>query len=92
MGHGRKIVMYPLSFRDFIRVADEALFRKLPEIKQFTVDEILSKTWRCAPYLDKLIELFTLYLQSEGMPLAVKSLLAEGQVSRDAYTTYLSWA
>ncbi|CAB50431.1 ATP-binding protein [Pyrococcus abyssi] len=87
-GKGKEIIMYPLSFRDFVGVVAPELYRKIPVVRE------ISKVRECLkllPWKDELHRLFLLYLRSGGFPRAIKDVLGKGRVSGDTYDTYLSW-
>jgi len=90
-GAGRDFILLPLSFRDFIKVADVELYSKLPTFKNLEEDEIKAKTSACLPLLDKLNVLFENYMRCGGFPLAVESFLVDGYVKQDVYEAYLAW-
>ncbi|AEH24936.1 ATP-binding protein [Pyrococcus yayanosii] len=87
-GMGRDIIMYPLSFREFLKVAAPEIYSKLP-----TVDPNgdVSKCLRLLPWKDRLYEMFMLYLRSGGFPRVVREILERGSVSRESYDIYISW-
>ncbi len=87
-GRGRDIIMYPLSFREFVKVAAPELYSRIPKIKD--VAEI-EKCLKLRPWKEELYDLFVLYLKSGGFPRAVKDVLEKGKVSEETYDTYLSW-
>jgi len=90
-GKGRDFTLLPLSFRDFVKVADVDLYSKLPTFKNLNEDEIKAKTSACLPLLDELNLLFEDYMVCGGFPLAVESFLIDGHVERSVYEAYLAW-
>ncbi|AEC51962.1 hypothetical protein PNA2_1045 [Pyrococcus sp. NA2] len=87
-GKGKDIVMNPLSFREFVKVARPDIYSKLPRIKRISEVKECSKL---RPWREELYDLFILYLKSGGFPRAVKDILEGGKVSEETYDTYLSW-
>lgn len=90
-GAGRDFTMLPLSFRDFVRVADPELHAKLPSVKNLAEAEIRKKTAACLPLLDELNDLFEKYMTCGGFPLGVESFLTSGKVEQGVYDAYLAW-
>ncbi|AAL80885.1 hypothetical protein PF0761 [Pyrococcus furiosus DSM 3638] len=74
-GKGKDIVMNPLSFGEFVKVARPDIYSKLPRIKRITKVKECSKL---RPWREELYDLFILYLKSGGFPRAVKDIL-EGE-------------
>jgi predicted AAA+ superfamily ATPase len=89
-GHGQDITFHPLSFREFLRVANPKLYKNLGELNSLRPAQIWESCLRMAPWLDELNEAFLAYIRCGGFPLAVKSLLKEGEVSREAKDAFLS--
>lgn len=90
-GRGKDFTMYPLSFREFIKVANEELYNKIEPLKELNDKEIREKCFKLMPWSDEIYKLFEMYLKSGGFPLAVKSILENGFVKEEVYETYLSW-
>ena len=90
-GKGRDFIMYPLSFREFVQLVDDKIIENIGKIESLDKDEVRSKCFRARPWLNKLEELFELYLSSGGFPLSIRSILESGKISQDVITTYLSW-
>lgn len=90
-GKGKDFTMLPLSFRNFIKVADAGLYSRLPSLKSLEEDEIRRRTAVCLPFLDELNELFEKYMSCGGFPLSVESFLTGGVVERSVHEAYLAW-
>ena len=91
-GLGRDFTLLPLSFRDFVKVADEKLHAKLPSpLKTLSEAEIRRKTSACLLLLDELNALLEKYMRCGGFPLSIESFLVEGKVGRSAREAYLAW-
>lgn len=90
-GKGRDFIMYPLSFREFVSIADRRLGAKLEAFEKLEADEILSKSIRLYPWLSELNRLLELYLTCGGFPLSVRPLLEHGRILENVKRTYLSW-
>ena len=87
-GKGKDIIMYPLSFREFVRVASPEVYKNIPRVSDpFEADECID----AKPWTNELRILFSLYLKSGGFPRAVKDVLKSGRVSEETYETYLAW-
>jgi len=91
-GHGKDFTLLPLSFRDFIKIADKGLHTKLPlPLKTLAENEIKQKTAACLSLLDELNALFEKYIRCGGFPLCIESFLEKGEVERAAHEAYLAW-
>ena len=91
-GAGKDFTLLPLSFRDFIKVADKELHTKLPPpLETLAESEIERKTAACLPLLDELNTLFEKYMRCGGFPLCIESFLEKGEVERAAHEAYLAW-
>jgi predicted AAA+ superfamily ATPase len=89
-GRGRDYVLYPLSFREYIKVSRPDLYGKLEEIRDFSPKEIREKCLKLIPWREELNKLFETYLVTGGFPLAVKTYLANRSISREVKEAYLS--
>jgi len=89
-GFGRDFTFYPLSFREFIKISNSALFKNLEVIKKFTPKEIKNKCFKLVSQISELNDAFKSYLTCGGFPLAIKSFLENGRVSQEARDSYLS--
>lgn len=90
-GSGKDFVMYPLSFRDFVKVVSEEIFKKMGKIETLNEEEIKRESLKTLPWINELNDAFEVYLKCGGFPLAVKSMLEEGRISTSAGDVYLSW-
>jgi len=90
-GKGKDFIMYPLSFREFIKIADDRLADKIEKIKDLNITEITDKCFKMRPWIEELNDLFELYLKCGGFPLAVKSLLEHGYILNEVKEVYISW-
>ncbi|MEM4721134.1 MAG: ATP-binding protein [Candidatus Methanomethylicaceae archaeon] len=90
-GHGRDFIMYPLSFREFVRVVNKSIFERLEKLENLDEREIREKTINAMPWLDELNTLFEAYLKCGGFPLSIKSLFERGKIIEEVVITYLSW-
>ena len=91
-GSGKDFTLLPLSFRDFVKIADERLHTKLPPpLKALAEGEIERKTAACLPLLDGLNALLEKYMVCGGFPLCIESFLEAGKVERAAHEAYLAW-
>ncbi|MCI4438808.1 ATP-binding protein [archaeon] len=89
-GFGRDFVLYPLSFREFIKIFNPNLFEKLEKVEELSISEIREKCLKLLPWKEELNEAFETYLESGGFPLAIKSFLERREISEDAKNAYLS--
>ncbi|MEM5821251.1 MAG: AAA family ATPase [Candidatus Aenigmatarchaeota archaeon] len=76
-GFGKDFVLYPLSFREFIKVFNPELYQKLPKIEKLDLNEIFDKTIKLLPYFDELDFLFKKYLKIGGFPICVKTRILQ---------------
>ncbi|MBC7092065.1 MAG: ATP-binding protein [Nitrososphaeria archaeon] len=90
-GKGKDFIMYPLSFREFVQVIDDNIIRSIGELESLDMNEVRSKCFKARPWLNRLEELFELYLNSGGFPLSIRSILESGKIGQDVINTYLSW-
>ncbi|MCC6004297.1 MAG: ATP-binding protein [Thermofilum sp.] len=89
-GSGKDYVLYPLSFREYVRVARPDIYGKLEEIREISLAEIREKCFKLLPWRDQLNEVFESYLEAGGFPLAVKSYVENGKVLKEVKDAYLS--
>jgi predicted AAA+ superfamily ATPase len=88
-GKGKDYLMYPLSFREFVKISEPSIEVQL-QINPFD-EQLFANVSEMLKYSAKLTELFDSYLQCGGFPLSVKSYLEKGQVGYDVTDVYLSW-
>jgi len=88
-GNGRDFIMYPLSFREFLKLVNREAFEKIDASQD--LNNIEERCFRASPWLEELQKILELYLQCGGFPLSVKSFLEKGRIPSEVFTTYLSW-
>lgn len=88
-GKGRDFIMYPLSFREFLKLVNNKIFEKTEAFEDLNNAE--EKCFKALPWLEELHKILEQYLQCGGFPLSVKSFLETGRISNEVFTTYLSW-
>lgn len=86
-GFGKDYVLLPLSFKEFIKVFDFELYKKLSKIKNLSKKEIFEKAYKLFPYVEKINKLFKKYLKIGGFPLCVKN----EKISEEIKQTYWAW-
>lgn len=79
-GHGKDLVVWPLSFREFVDVVDRDFSQKLTG----TVSKDIV-------HLKEANRLLLDYFQCGGFPLAINSYLGKGYVDEEVKNTYLTW-
>jgi predicted AAA+ superfamily ATPase len=87
--NGRDFIMYPLSFREFLKLVNREAFEKIDASQN--LNKIEEKCFRALSWLEELQKIFEPYLQCGGFPLSVKSFLEKGKIPSEIFTTYLSW-
>jgi predicted AAA+ superfamily ATPase len=91
-GNGKDFYILPLNFREFIKVFQPELFKKLPSpISEFSFEEIRKKSLEAIAFLGDLNKLFSIYLEVGGFPLAINSYFEKRYVENSVKETYLSW-
>jgi predicted AAA+ superfamily ATPase len=88
-GHGKDIIVHPLSFRDFLKVLNPQIYHKIPQLDP-ELKRIKETCFKTLPWVDELNEAFQKYLECGGFPLSVKSMLTEGKISVEAKEAILS--
>ena len=90
-GNGRDYYMYPISFREFLKIYDERLYSAIREIKSLSYDEIKKFAEENAYLVEKLNDAFDTYLEAGGFPRSIISKLTKGFVERSVLEDYLRW-
>lgn len=84
-GHGKDLVMLPLSFREYVKILCPEI--ELPRLEGLGKPEIFEKSYSSLPYLGKIEELFDKYVKTGGFPLPVR----EGGITDSIRETYWNW-
>lgn len=90
-GNGRDVFVLPLSFREYLKIADAGLAEQitpLVDVERLPPPSEIDRLRVLAPKLQKHLHD---YLQCGGFPLAVMSYLKDGRVSEAAKEAYLNW-
>ncbi len=85
-GKGRDFVVYPLSFRGFLRVVGPQLVQKIPPLK--SIEEIDGTAMNALMFENELNGHLGDYMEYGGFPLSVANL---HKSKEDAKNAYLSW-
>lgn len=85
-GKGKDFIIYPLSFRGFLKIIDPELMNKIPLIKN--IDEIDNKAINALMFEKELNKHLEDYMKYGGFPLAIASLY---ESKEEAKRVYLSW-
>lgn len=85
-GNGKDFVLYPLSFRSFLKVIDSELVKKLGCFN--TIDDIHKKVLNSLMFEKELNKYLEKYMEYGGFPLSVASLDANKE---EAKRVYLNW-
>lgn len=87
-GHGKDFVLFPLSFREFIKVVNPDLFARIDFIKNFEDEELRKKAVKALPFIKELDKLLLTYKRYGGFPLGIEGINSSKE---DAKRVYLSW-
>lgn len=92
-GFGKDFYIFPLSFRQFLKIIDPELFQKIQKnkIENLEEKEIIEKCSDLNLYLKELNWHFREYLKCGGFPLAVKSYIETRKIDESVKQAYLSW-
>ncbi len=90
-GGGKDYLLRPLSFREFIKIMNEGLYKKLLKLSSLSEKEIIEKSIKTFPYFNELDKLFSIYLKIGGFPLAINSYAETKGISSSVKETYISW-
>jgi len=88
-GHGKDFILLPLSFREFIKVLNPELHKKLPLAR--SLHDVKRACLDALPHMKELNRMFELYLKIGGFPLALISWKRNGRVDEATKEAYLSW-
>jgi len=87
-GNGKDIFVLPLSFREYLMVAEHTLVSRIKAVEEL---ETFPQMGEMLTLLPKLQKHLNDYFTCGGFPLAVLSYLKDGTVSESAKETYKSW-
>lgn len=87
-GNGRDIFVFPISFREFLRLRDEQLFSAVPQAGGLGE---AAEGREFAPLQPRLQKYLLEYFACGGFPLSILSYLKDGRVSESAKDAYRSW-
>ncbi len=85
-GRGKDFVLYPLSFRSFLKVFDKELVEKLPILK--TMDKIDNAILNQLSYEKELNKHLEKYMEYGGYPYSVVNI---NKSKEEAKRVYLTW-
>jgi hypothetical protein len=83
-GNGRDYLLFPLSFREFIRVMMPKLYEKIPAARRISAKELEEKSIQAMVFIKELDSLLEKYFSYGGFPLALEE-------KEEAKKAYLSW-
>jgi len=84
-GNGKDFILFPLSFREFLKVINPALHNKIEPIENIDELEAVSKAM---PYIEELNQELKKYFNYGGFPLGIEAMI---KGKNEAKTAYLSW-
>ncbi|MBI5871984.1 ATP-binding protein [archaeon] len=85
-GKGEDFVVYPLSFRGFLKVVDKNLSGKIPAVSR--IDDFDKKALNALMFQKELNKHLETYMEYGGFPLSMANL---HENKEEAKKTYLSW-
>jgi len=85
-GNGKDFILFPLSFREFLKVINPELYSKIEPIKE--LKELEEKASKAMPYIEELNHELIKYFNYGGFPLGIESINKD---KTEAKTAYLSW-
>lgn len=85
-GKGKDFVMFPLSFRGFLKIVASDIVEKIPAFRK--IEDIESYTSKAILYEKELNKYLDKYMEYGGFPLSVANLDMEKEEAKEAY---LSW-
>jgi len=85
-GNGKDFVLFPLSFRQFLKVITPVLYNKIEPIEN--IDEIEEKASKAMPYIEELNQEIKKYFNYGGFPLGIEAI---SKSKNEAKAAYLSW-
>ena len=88
-GKGRDSYVLPLTFREFLRVCEPELSKKIPRLE--ALNALPSGAGGLMAFLPRLQKRLLDFFECGGFPLAVLSYLKDGYVSEAAKEAYKSW-
>lgn len=85
-GKGKDFVLYPLSFREFIRVFNKEILEKIPSINK--ISDIEKASINALVFEKELNKYLENYMEYGGFPLSVVNI---DKSKEEAKRAYLSW-
>jgi len=85
-GNGKDFIIYPLSFRGFLKIVDEELMRKIKPVS--TMESIEKHALNALLFEKELNKHLEEYMEYGGFPLSVANLNGSREEAKRAY---LSW-
>ena len=90
-GYGKDLIMWPLIFRDFVKVVKPEISEKIPVLKSFSQNELENLFSRARPWINELNSIFLSYIKCGGFPLSMKDFLEKNKITEETKQAYLSW-
>ncbi|MCD6476862.1 MAG: ATP-binding protein [Candidatus Aenigmarchaeota archaeon] len=84
-GYGKDLILLPLSFREYLKITDFKLWKKIDPIK--SLDDIEKKAVKAMIYLDELNKKLINYIKYGGFPISIKY----PKERENAKQIYLNW-
>ena len=85
-GHGKDLILYPLSFRGFLKIFAPEITDKIPTIE--SIEDIDKLVLNALMFKKELNEHLKKYMEYGGFPLSVINI---DKNKEDAKRTYLNW-
>jgi len=89
-GKGKDFILWPLSFREWLRVLEPKLYRKISPIKNF--NELKKKATSAIIWLDKLNKALIKYMTYGGFPLGIDAINGNKEEAKQAYLSWIKTA
>lgn len=89
-GHGQDLVLFPLSFREFLKVLNPDLYHKIQPFHDLS--ELRKRAAQNALYLKELNLELKKYLTYGGFPLSIEAISGSREEAKRAYLSWIKTA
>lgn len=91
-GNGQDFVLYPLSFRGFLKVIDQELAQKVPAIDGMEKDPFDKAVTNAVLFEKELNKYLEDYMEYGGFPLSISNLYENKEEAKKAYLSWIKGA